>query len=117
MDENSEKTPSQKVVNEKSSTSQNTAMAILAYIIFFVPLLTESKDDPFVKFHVKQGLVLFIAWIANMAVGIIPVLGWIIAPLVSLGLIVLMVLGIINAANGKEEELPIIGKYAHNFKI
>ena len=41
--------------------SKNTTMAIIAYIIFFVPLLTgDAKKDSFVKYHVKQGLVLFL---------------------------------------------------------
>jgi len=38
-------------------------MAILAYILFFIPLLTDSKNDPYVKYHIKQGLVLFIGGI------------------------------------------------------
>ena len=31
-------------------------MAIIAYILFFVPLLTgDRKKSPFVKFHTNQG--------------------------------------------------------------
>ena len=45
----------------KPSAGHNTGMAVLAYILFFIPLLTDAKNDPFVKFHVKQGLVLFLA--------------------------------------------------------
>ena len=48
----------------KKASGKNTGMAIVALIIFFVPLLTDAKKDPFVKFYVKQGLVLFIGWIA-----------------------------------------------------
>ncbi|MBP6855591.1 MAG: hypothetical protein KBC26_01280 [Candidatus Pacebacteria bacterium] len=32
---------------------KNIAMAIVAYILFFIPLLTDAKNDPFVKYHVK----------------------------------------------------------------
>ncbi|HOE15288.1 MAG TPA: hypothetical protein PLH82_01145 [Candidatus Paceibacterota bacterium] len=53
-----EQEQSKSTVKEK-----NTGMAILAYILFFIPLLTDSKKDPFVKYHVKQGLVLFIGGI------------------------------------------------------
>ena len=42
---------------------------------------------------------------------IIPILGWIIAPILSIVITVLAVIGIINAVNGKAKELPIIGKY------
>lgn len=40
----------------------NKPMAILAYILFFIPLLTgDYKKSPFVKFHTNQGTVLIIA--------------------------------------------------------
>ncbi|NIR47464.1 hypothetical protein GWO43_04305, partial [candidate division KSB1 bacterium] len=61
--------PEQKAGARRTGTEQqqdgahNTAMAIIAYIIFFVPLLTDARDDPFVKYHVKQGLVLFLSWV------------------------------------------------------
>ena len=41
----------------------------------------------------------------------IPILGWIIAPIASILITVLSVIGIINALNGKAKELPIIGKF------
>ena len=41
--------------------NKNTMMAVIAYILFFVPLLTgDAKKDSFVKYHTKQGLVLFL---------------------------------------------------------
>jgi len=43
---------------------KNTGMAVVAYFIFFLPLLTEAKKDPFVKYHVRQGLGLLIAFFA-----------------------------------------------------
>ncbi len=99
---------------------RNTAMAIIAYIIFFVPLLTgDSKKDPFVKYHVKQGLVLFIAGVIIAVVNrIIPFFFWsVIDTLLNLGTLILLIIGIVNAANGKEEPLPVIGKFADRFKF
>jgi len=104
-------------MDESKGSQKNTGMAIVAYLIFFVPLLTEAKNDPFVKFHVKQGLVLFISYIVDMFIGLVPILGWIIAPILFLVLIVLLIIGIINAAGGKEKELPLIGGLAKNFKF
>ena len=40
-----------------------------------------------------------------------PIVGWIIAPILSIVITVLAVIGIINALNGKAKELPIIGKF------
>lgn len=99
------------------SSKKNTGMAIVAYIIFFIPLLTEAKNDPFVKYHVKQGLILFIGYVIEMFVGTIPFFGWIITPLLGVILFILFIIGIINAINGKEKPLPVIGKFAENFKF
>ena len=89
-------------------------MAVLAYVIFFIPLLTEAKDNPYVKFHVKQGLMVLLASIAVSVVGsIIPFLGWfLIIPFGSLLVMILWVMGILNAINGEQKQVPLIGKYA-----
>jgi uncharacterized membrane protein len=96
---------------------KNTGMAVVAYLIFFVPLLTEAKDDPFVKFHVKQGLILFLAWIVLTIFSMVPVIGWVLGPILSLGLLILMVIGILNAVNGETKELPLIGQYASKINL
>ncbi len=109
---------------EENKSSQPTAkekdirMAIVAYIIFFIPLLTESKNNPFVKFHVKQGLVLFISGvIVGIINSILPWRLWIISRLFNLGLLVLMVIGIMNASKGEQKPLPVIGKFGEQFKF
>ncbi len=93
---------------------KNTGMAVVAYILFFVPLLTDAKDDPFVKYHVKQGLTLFIAWFAVSVVSMVPPILFV-SPLLHLGMFILLIIGIMHALNGKEEELPVIGQFAKNF--
>jgi uncharacterized membrane protein len=101
---------------KKSSPKADTTMAIVAYILFFVPLLTESKNDAFVMFHVKQSLVLLLCWIALAIVGMIPVIGFF-AGLLQLALFILWIIGILNAINGAEKELPIIGQYASKINL
>ena len=47
---------------DPNDAEQNKGMAIIAYLVFFVPLLTgDYKKSPFVKFHTNQGTVLAIA--------------------------------------------------------
>jgi len=109
----------QKEVEHKAGNKDveaNKAMAIIGYILpilFFIPLVTEAKNSPFAKFHANQQLNLLLAAIAVNIVGtIIPILGWfIILPLGSLALIVLAILGIINAAKGEMKKLPLIGGF------
>lgn len=101
-----------------SAEKVNTGMAIVAYILFFVPLLTDAKNDPFVKFHVKQGLVVFICWIAVYALGwILPWSLGFITTLLNLGVLVLVILGIMSAAKGEQKHLPVVGQFAEQFKI
>ena len=89
---------------------KNKVMAVLAYILFFIPLLA-AKDSKFARFHTNQGLVLFLGGIIASVVAAIPVIGWIIAPIAGLVITVLAVIGIINALNGRAKELPVIGKF------
>jgi uncharacterized membrane protein len=95
----------------------NTGMAILAYlgILVLIPLLTDAKNDPFVKFHVKQGLLVLIGLVISSIIVVVPVLGWAIGSLVWIASIILMIIGIMNAASGKQEELPVVGHLSRNF--
>jgi uncharacterized membrane protein len=93
-----------------ADVEKNKTMAILAYILFFLPLLA-AKDSPFAMYHANQGLVLFLFSVAvNIVGGIIPVVGWfVVLPVGCIMALVFMVMGIINAANGQMKPLPLIG--------
>ena len=107
--------------NTQSGRSK-TLMGVLAYLgpLVIIPFLV-SKDDPFVKFHIKQGLVLFIAelafWLLSSYFWMIFYQFWMLYQLVNLGVLVLVVMGIINVVQGKEKELPLVGSFAKMFKF
>lgn len=103
----------------EEAPKKNVGMGVLCYlgILVLIPLLTDAKNDPFVKFHIKQGLVLLIFAIAINLVAVIPVLGWLVGFVGWIASIVFMIMGIINVVNGQEKELPWIGQYAKSFKI
>jgi uncharacterized membrane protein len=101
--------------------NDNKTMSVLAYILFFIPLLTGAhKTSAFAKYHTNQGTVLFLFAAAyGIAYSIISsvlfaiswrlwvvgsILGW-----VSAVFAVLCVVGIINAVNGRMKPLPVIG--------
>lgn len=102
--------------------AQNKAVSVIAYIswLVLIPLL-KAKNSPFARFHTNQGLVLWllsIGWSVAQAVisFVLLSISHYLKPIVSLlslmdiVFIVLMVIGIINAAQGKAKELPLIGK-------
>lgn len=101
------------------AANKNMLMGILSYIgpLIIIPYIV-AKDDPFVKFHIKQGLVLFVieaaVWVLSM------VLAWqlaILINLVNLVTIVLSIIGIVNVVQGKEKELPFVGTFSRYFPI
>lgn len=98
---------------DPKDVEKNKVMAVLAYVIFFLPFLTDAKDSPFAKFHANQGFLLFLFSVIGQIVGgIVPIIGWfVIIPLVWLAAIIFLILGIINASSGQMKELPIIGQY------
>lgn len=97
---------------DPSDIEQHKVMAILAYILFFIPLLA-AKESRFATYHANQGLILFLAAvIINVVGGIIPIIGWlIIIPIGNLAVLIFAILGIIKAAGGKMAALPLIGKF------
>lgn len=103
--------------NNNSAQSNQTLMAILAYlgVLIIIPFLTESRNNPFVKFHLKQGLVLFIAEIIASVVLKITLIGWILSPLIGIISLILLIMGISNVLNKRMAELPLIGHYANKF--
>ncbi|NQX58537.1 DUF4870 domain-containing protein [Paenibacillus qinlingensis] len=96
---------------DSTDIQSNKGMAILAYILFFIPLIA-AKESKFAWYHANQGLTLFLSWvIVNVVLGIIPFIGWILQPIANLALVILAVLGIVAAAQGQVKPLPIIGSY------
>ncbi len=114
-----EKKEEVKEAPKASGKEPNIGMAVIAYFIFFIPLLTDSKNDPFVKFHVKQSIVVLLAAIIVSVIGgIIPFLGWfLILPFGSLLVFVLWLMGVINAAQGKKKAVPMIGQFGEKFNF
>lgn len=105
--------------NEKIEKSQDTRIiAAIGYlwILCLLPILTKRNSE-FAQHHGRQGLVLTICSFAIWLVAWIPVVGWLVGFFGSLALVVLSVLGIMNALQGKYWEMPILGEYAKKIKI
>jgi uncharacterized membrane protein len=115
--------PAQALEVDPDDADKNKIFGILAYlgILCLVPILA-AKDSPFAKYHANQGLVLFlfeiIIWIVLFVVSIIVAmlpsfLGFlsVVFGLLYLVPLVLLILGVINAAAGKCVPLPVIGGF------
>jgi uncharacterized membrane protein len=89
---------------DKSDVEKNKTMAILAYFIFFLPLVTDAKDSKFAKFHANQGLVLTIGWFVAGFLSMF-LIGLLLYPV----LFIFWIMGILAASNGEMKKLPLIG--------
>ena len=122
-DETNEEVSQEEAVpqGDQGDIEKNKVMAVLSYIgiLCLIPLLA-AKESKFAQFHAKQGLVLFLAEVLLSNLYAIPVLnvvmifvGWIIYIL----LVVLAIMGIVNALQGKYWKMPVLGGMAEKFKF
>lgn len=93
--------------------------AVLSYVwIISILVLLLKKDVPYAFYHAKQGLALFLLeTVGAFILGFIPVIGWILLPFFWIGIIILLIIGVVNALQGKKAPLPLIGTYAEELKI
>jgi uncharacterized membrane protein len=90
-------------------------LTLIGLVIAFV--LNNEKQHQFAKFHIKQSLGLFLTAIALSFIAIIPILGWLVWIVGIFVLLYMWIKGLLNAINGKQEALPILGeKYVEIFK-
>jgi len=113
---------------DKNDIEKNKVLCAVSYIsiLFFLPLVA-CPESRFGKFHANQALILLIASaILGAAGGVVYAVLWAL-PLIPdfiktlvdaaldivIGLLPVagMVFGIVNAAQGKAKELPVIGKF------
>ena len=95
--------------NTQGSANNDKGMAIVAYILFFIPLLISKNRSAFLNFHINQGLSLFIVAIVGNVV--LSFLGYMIVNVWGLLMLVLVIMGIMNASNNQMKELPVIGSW------
>lgn len=105
----------QSASSNEADVSQVRLFGILGYIfpiLFFLPLVTEAKDNAFAKYHANQQLLLLLFLIiGNTAASILTVIliGLLLYPVVWIFGLVCMVMGIMNVVNDRQKPLPLIG--------
>ena len=92
------------------------ALSFISIPFFLVPLIMRNND--FSLYHAKQCLMI---WLAGIAVGVVGSLlmvvciGVILLPAGMIFLLVLAVMGLMNAVQGLQKPVPEIGKYAEDW--
>jgi uncharacterized membrane protein len=101
----------------KSSTGLDPRVAgLLCYLLGFITgliFLTIEKDSRFVKFHAMQSVLVSLALLLlHIILGLIPFLGWIFGLFISPLTLILWIVLMLFALQGKWFKLPFIGDAA-----
>jgi len=105
-----------KDLGKTSTGMQANVAALLSYVLGWVTGLIFyliEKDNKFVRFHAMQSIVTFGGLnVLIMVLIFIPVLGWIVMPIVSILQFILWILLMVKAYQGEMFKLPIAGDIA-----
>lgn len=105
------------MTNKKTSMNLDENIAgALCYVLFWVTGLIFyllEKENKTVRFHAMQSIVVFLPVTILISIfWLIPFVGWVIAPLLSLLMFILWIILIIKAYQGEKFKLPIAGDIA-----
>ena len=105
------------LIPEKSSTGLDVNIAgLLTYLLGFVTgiiFLAVEKDSQFVRFHAMQSTIVSIGlFVLNIALGMIPVLGWVVGLLLAPVAFLLWIFLMFKAFQGEKFKLPVVGDIA-----
>ncbi len=106
----------EKDLGKTSSGLQPNVAALLSYLAGFITgiiFFLIEKENKFVRFHAMQSILTFGGlFILQMILAFIPVIGWILIPLISIASLILWIILMIKAYQGEEFKLPIIADIA-----
>ncbi|MBI5465330.1 DUF4870 domain-containing protein [Candidatus Gottesmanbacteria bacterium] len=102
--------------NKQSFSSNENLMGALTYLLGFITgiiFLLVEKQSKFVRFHAMQSTILFGGlFVVNVALGFIPLLGWLAGLLLSLLGFVLWIVLMWKAFQGEMYKVPYVGDIA-----
>lgn len=91
-------------------------MGAAAYLLGFITgiiFLLVEKQSKFVRFHAMQSTILFGGvFVINIALGFIPILGWLVGLLLSFATFVLWIVCMWKAFQGEMYKVPFVGDIA-----
>lgn len=94
---------------------EKNIFAALCYVgvLVFVPILIK-KDDPYVNWHIRQGLVVLAIIIVSLIASV-----WIerVGNLLFLVIMIIDIIALVQALLGRKWKIPLIGDVANKFKI
>ena len=92
------------------------AIGYLVGLVALIAILIEPyKNEKFVRHHAIQALAIWVGWIVISVVASIPVIGWIVAAVGWVALLVVSIMGAIKAFQGQYYEVPLVYGLVKNY--
>ncbi len=102
--------------NDPLDFDEREIMAGLCYlgVLVLIPLFMQKKSDPFIHFHIKQGLVMLAALILALILS-----AWVmfLGNLLFIIVMLIDIVALIQALLGRWWKIPLVGNLADRFKI
>lgn len=99
-----------------TAKSNENLLGAASYLLGFVTgiiILIVEKESKFVRFHAMQSTILFGGiFIINLALGFIPILGWLLGLLLSFAAFILWIVCMWKAFQGEMFKVPYVGDLA-----
>lgn len=92
-------------------------LASFFMIIGFIVALILKKQDKYVMFYAKQGLVLFIGFIIAIVLKVLPLIGHVLYIILSIIMVVLWIITWVNALSGHQKKTTIVGDIADKIAL
>jgi uncharacterized membrane protein len=101
----------------RSTTGLDEHLAgALTYVLGFITgalFLLIERDSSYVRFHARQSVMTFAAvLLLDLLLWSVPLVGWLLIPLFTVGVAVLWVWLMLQALNGRRYKLPYVGELA-----
>lgn len=102
-----------------SDADQGKTIAIISYLtiigLIAALVMNNNKSSSLGRFHIRQSIGLTLTAIPLGLFSYIPVVGGIISMVLGVIVLIALVLGLLNAINGQEKGLPVVGDLYHKW--
>jgi len=98
---------------ENSQQIPGKDIGLIAYLTIIGLIVAMVKNGEqhteFGKYHIRQSLGIFLTGFSLFFVGFVPFVGWVLSLVGVFLVLYMLVMGIINAINGRMQPVPVLG--------
>lgn len=96
-------------LEEIKFNEKNKAMAMLSCIpIVGLIMIFVEKEDQFVRYHAAQFAIFNVIFV----IGIVPVIGWMLTPLIGFLALIAFIMALVKINSGKRFDVPVLSGWA-----